>query len=415
MYKNLKEAFNKNFEVIITPAIINHIENYCIQWELHKKHPLTLNSVYIGIHKLSFLNSEDGQYLLGLFDTTIKEVAAVLKKTEGVEFKHNVASHPYNLFALWVYYKIVHSNVSAKQKHTACFCLLKMLQYKFFSGRIRIHFKHPPDQATMDYTLNELDNKFDIVKYGTWKKVIEAASLDIMDKKSIHYNALRTFATDKDVRDVVVNTFNKVSSRVKIIAQAWYRNKAHDRVITSSALTTEFEGKKIIKNISGIENMLSSIHSQIISGPAFIDHNDMEIVVSITRKISSEMLQRTLMQLSDVALQQARMDKHEAITKIKGYETIVSMRMLVNELLLVVYNACLLEKVNTKNPLRIIEKASNLMQSSQIKDLRVLRVKRSLDHFITELGISRRHATIVSLRSAVVIYLLLRSFKYMAN
>ncbi|MCP4394464.1 MAG: hypothetical protein GY804_09405 [Alphaproteobacteria bacterium] len=414
-YKNIKHAFETNFDFEVTPGQVRQIELYVHRWELKKEHPLTLGSAYLGIYTVSFVESVDGGFFFNLFNTNFNEVSNVIRYIQNIDLSRSTRTNPFNLFMLWIYYKIIISkSLSDKLKEIGTFNSIKMLIYKFFSGSIRTFFQHPPNKEIFDYTLNKsLDRKSDIIQLGTWKNVIEYSARNFLAESSIHDKTMLKFYPDEKVFYALTNTYGKTRSRVFTIAKSFYNNHETGKTMKTTSLTFEAGGEKVIKSITGLENLLSTMRAQLPSVTAFRDHNDIRQTCNIIKRAKAEALIRAVTNFSEEALVQTRQSRSEFIQKINGREYIVNVNKLMGDYLLCVYNHCMLDKVNLRQPLMIIKKFLDIFTSSQMKDEKVLLIKRSFDKFIKDQQISRRSATIVNLRNGLMVYILIKSFRFL--
>ena len=118
-------------------------------------------------------------------------------------------------------------------------------------------------------------------------------------------------------------------------------------------------------------------------------------------------MRNALVRISTIASYQYKKHKQEDIDKNGNY---VGYLVLVRNLIQAVYRQCVLDKVNLRSKLAILDKATNLFKSSRVAEPSIVKVKSSVERLIIETGVTRRPATVASLKIAVAIYLILLTF-----
>jgi hypothetical protein len=415
METSLKNSFKKSFNFEITKRHIIAIEKYTRAWEVYRNHPEALNGMLLAVKTISFTD-KDKDYLFEIFDTDIKSFYNAIKQVDGIDLSNNTITDPYNLFCLWLSHLILNSNLPKKDILSGCFNVIKMLHYKLFSGLIRKYFEFPPMESVMEYTISQLDNSFILVKLQSWKAVIEdLVTRLVYDKNNKHHTSILFFSSDYLVQYVIANSYANLNSRIKVIANLFYKYNQENKAIDSYTLIGEIEGKKILKDVKGLENLVLNVTNQITNSTTFINHDDIKKTTLFVKKVREENVLRILNYFSDLAVQQVNMDKYNYEKTIQGEDFIIHLKTLTSTMLKQIYNICIVDKVDISKPLRILEKAFNTYSSSQIKDPEILKVKRSFDNFVINTKITVRLQSIVALRLALIIYLLFRSFNFITK
>jgi hypothetical protein len=186
--------------------------------------------------------------------------------------------------------------------------------------------------------------------------------------------------------------------------------KAKGGVIADSTLLEDDKesGETRVKDVeNNFDTMITSVSNRVLNVNQFVRSDYIKIVCSKTAQTDIGMLRNVLVRFSTIASYQYKKHKQEDIAKNGDY---IGYLVLIRNLIQVVYRQCVLDKVNLRSKLAILDKATNLFKSSRISDPGVVRVKSSIDKMIVETGVSRRPATIASLKIAVALYLVLLTF-----
>ena len=415
----LKSAFKSipelNFE--ITSEMIKDLESFVVYFETKNEHSLTLNSAIYGVHPIYFLNT-DAQILFQIFGVTEDHVQLVLNEIPDsiISSDWYVLNDTYNQLTVWLAHRILNSKLTKEEKDKGLLSLFKMLNYKFFTSFVNHCYRYGANKAIMEATINSLSNKFDIIKYGTWKKVLEVRSLDIIDPVGIHYKTLLDYDDDLSIKYVLSDSQTRIRNKLKLINEEYAKRKEeNDAIGTYASTNVNSEGEKfIIDNVNVLDTMISNMLVQVQSTAKFIDNEAIKFISTIFKAIHPDTFRRILVMYSDLACVQANSGDQEKIGKIKstGEDIYIGVSVMISTFLQKTYRACILDKIDITNKKDVLVKARNLYTSSRVNDPDILMIKRSFSSFVVGCGESTRTATISSLTIGLMIYLLLLSFNY---
>lgn len=415
----LKSAFKSipelNFE--IDSKMISDLESFVVYFETKNEHSLTLNSAIYGVHPIYFLNT-DSQILFQIFGVNEEHVQLVLNEIPDsiISSDWYVLNDTYNQLTVWLAHRILNSRLSKEEKEKGLFNLFKMLNYKFFTSFVNHCYRYGANKAIMEATINSLSNKFDIIKYGTWKKVLEVRSEDIIDPTGIHYKTLMDYDDDIAIKYILSDSQTRIRNKLKLINEEYNKRKEeNDAIGTYATSNINSEGEKfIIDTVNVLDSMTSNMIVQVQSTSKFIDGEAVRAICNMFKAIHPDTFRRILVMFSDLACVQANSGDQEKMGKISSTkeDIYIGVPILISTFLQKTYRACILDKIDITNYGAVFLKAKNLYTSSRVIDPDVLMIKRSFSSFVVGCGESTRIATISSLTIGLMMYLLLLSFNY---
>lgn len=414
----LKTAFSNipelNFE--ITQEMLHDLESFVVYFETKNEHSLTLNSAIYGVHPIYFLNS-DAQILFDIFRVREEFIQNALNEIPDSVISSDwyVTNDTYNQLTIWLAHRIINSRFANEVKNKAIYNLFKMLNYKFFTSFVNHCYRYGANKAIMEATINGLSNKFDIIKYGTWKKVLEVRSEDIVDPSGIHYNTLKNYDDDKAIVYVLSDSQTRIRNKLKLINEEYNKRKdENDAIGTYMTSSVNSEGEKfIIDNVNVLDSMISNMIVQVQSTSKFIDNEAINTICKIFKAIHPDTFRRILVMYSDLACTQVNSGDMEKVGKTNTREDIyIGVPLMISEFLQKTYRACILDKIDVTNKGAVYQKAKNLYTSSRVIDPDILTIKRSFSSFVVSCGESTRVATLSSLTIGLMMYILFLSFSY---
>lgn len=406
----IKHLFTKNFDFQPSMAMAREISRWRILYENRDQHAEALNTPLLAVHRIKFM-PKDSDALFDIVGASRSEFVEVIRQSS-INNDFIVSSDAYNLLTMWVVHKFYNSNLPQQIRMKACEDVLFMLLVKFFSSLVGHWFPYAPKKEIMEATIDSLSDKFDIKKKETctWKLVLEARAKELLDPKNIHIGTIKTFIPDLKVTYVLTDTQTRMRTKLRLIVQAFHEMKAKGGVIADSTLLEDDKesGETRVKDVeNNFDTMITSVSNRVLNVNQFVRSDYIKIVCSKTAQTDIGMLRNVLVRFSTIASYQYKKHKQEDIAKNGDY---IGYLVLIRNLIQVVYRQCVLDKVNLRSKLAILDKATNLFKSSRISDPGVVRVKSSIDKMVVETGVSRRPATIASLKIAVALYLVLLTF-----
>lgn len=437
---HIKQDFSQ-FKLTINENVCKLIHRYVQKFELTGNAPSALNSPYIGNKENQiFFTESDVNQLFDLFNVSPSQFKNVIKQNTSIDTIRLVSSNYFNLFVLWVVYNLLNSNLSNKVKYFAAFNTLKMMHYRFFTSIVNHNFIYGADPNVMEYVMEkELNMKYDIKKYGTWRRVLEIRCADILGLEEvikryddnrdyriddfskvtnthIHYKALHSFVPDEAVLYILTDSQSRIRTKIGRITSLYYEAKKEAKAIGTNKLSGDIDGEKILKDISGTLDTISiRVTSSLTNIQQFIDPTLLRQVADTSSSVSVEMLKTTFLTFCNEAVDQNKANKlfetkPDEIYSIRPIGHGALVRLIIKE----VYRQCAISKISlTYNSRRqIIEKTKNLFSSSRIVDPNILIIKELLTDFILNQVKIRRKATVSSLQLCVILYIVVKTFDY---
>lgn len=401
-------------------ALFNHMEREVTQ--LIKRSSQTNNKVF-GIRMTSILEPITKYFqdffkdktLSGVTQLTNSEIRSSIKEITSINTNFKVASDPFNLFSIYAAHCFFSSNLPEKIKREAAFKCLMLLEYKFFTSLVNHRFKYRPDEDSMRALYEGLSAKFDIKQYGTWKEVLIARANTFLNEDGIHYNTFLRFDNDLRILYAITDLQTRIRNQINIFTEEFMRVKeSRDKIGNYTLAGSDVDGEKIIVDLSNsYDTMISSVYHDCLSIPHFIDDSVIRIVVSFFTSINQAKMKSTLIAFSELATKQTRSGQ-QMLTKIENGEEIdVGVQVLISSIIQKTYRYLILTDVNLKNVAAILKGTKDVYSSSRILDEGITRVRSSVLYLINNIQDSRREATVTSLRTAFVMYIILLSFKYL--
>ena len=426
----IKEAFEKAFPIEISTRFV-------MEYEMHDTNMQAFSSPFLGLWKCYFKDSDRSGFFdlfsletdtlnrlietrsgeVSVFGIDVKDIlkdsrrdsvtyskeaafsgisTATIKKTistiPSINTEFKVISDPFNLFCVYVVYRIG----------------LKLLQYKFFTSIVSFRYRFRPQEAAMHATYEQLTERFDVKKYGSWKAVIEKRVQEMLDDTSIHKQALTTFTDDKAVLYFISDFETRIRNQINVFTAEFMRVKdSRDLIGSYSSIATDGEGEKVLlAQEDKLESAILQLYNTALVTARFLDDH------------------RVLISFSEYAVRKYKEGKKDE-TKPQGeFTLLLGPAVFIRQAVQQSFRYCTNSGININNPLQVLKTVKGVFSSSRktvkgvfsssrISDSSILSVKMTVDVLVNEIQESRRETTVSALRIALVMYLVLLAFKIM--
>ena len=408
-------------QILLEKHVPNITANMCqeaikivCRYEIRGENMVAFNSPYLGTHKAYFL-PHDADAIFDCFGIYKTEFANDCKKCSAISSSWNVTGNDFNILIAWLVYNLgTLKNIPQKLIYDTRFNLIKLLLYKFFTGKVAVMFKYGVDEGVMQYTIDNLSAKSDIKKpeTSTWRLLIEQHVREALDVNSVHTSFISTFTPDEKLVYFLSDLHTRLSSKIKNVAEEYYKNYSEGNSIgTTSIMSNNEEGERVLGDLKAtLDNVIIQIQQLVLNPTAFINYNHMRLASGMSNT-RPELLRKLLTVFSDNAQQQYKAHKGDEIMITKKKEQLyIGYRVFIYELIQKSYRRAKIAGANMDSNIDILDKVRDAYRASRITDESILLIKNSADYFIEQNMQIQREATAVALRTSFILYIIILTF-----
>lgn len=312
----------------------------------------------------------------------------------------HVSSDLFNLSAMYLIHKFKTSPfLNDKQKQEAMLDVCLVMNFRFLTSLLYRYFKYPADPAVAAATYAQLSRKFAIKQYGNWFSTLEARCLDFLDEKSIHQNTLLNFNDDTEIVYMLNDAQGRVRDMLKNIYGEFLKVHASGKKITlTSSLSLDQNGEQIVRDKT--KNLLAYtryLHSIVADKNSFIKEELLSVICDSIHTLPPHLLRRSLEWLS-VNYRHANASEVEEIidlTLTHSFSYLENNRNLLKD---------------TNDLASLIAKLRGVYMSSRSTDTELLTMRKKAEKIIKHATGVRNDSVIASVRTGMMLYLVLRAF-----
>ena len=233
---------------------INELMNYIRKYADKNSKILLSSNMSV---RLIFTES-DKKIIYTVTGITQQEVTAAIRQSTAIKSTWQIATNPfYMLSAIIMHYFAIHNMPAELDAMTV------YMSYLLYVTSHKGSFKYLPNKQIMDYTINNLSNRFLIKQYGTIQAVIEHTVTNAIHDR---YSKEIVSGSDEDLKNIVTALETRVSSAVKNVAREFYKNHASGNYMFHEDEDLSEENFHLSDNISfKISRIVSVVTTSIVS------------------------------------------------------------------------------------------------------------------------------------------------------
>lgn len=454
----IRDTLEEHFPLTITPAIASAIVRYTTSFEVANMN--ALSTPYLGLVPIKFKESfkqeffdlfnVDGNAIAKFFSTHREDTFAgvslksllpsvrkgivdeeknykeqgiststinkVIKTIPSINTNFKVVSDPFNLFTNFAVYKILSSSIPDKLKQDAAAAVLKLLQYKYFTSLVNYRFRFKPSEAVMRTTIEQLSDRFDIRRYGTWKNVMDARVADILGKDSIHTKALTTFTDDKSVLYLITDFQTRIRNQLNIFVEEYMRVKQTGDIIGdygSTGTDSESGEKVLLDQEDRLTTAILKVYTDSLTTSRWLFEPAIKITASLFTALNTNLFKKYLIAYSEYAVVKNKQGNKEEVKEQNGEVLYIGPYVFTSQCIQQSIRYCLRNGVDISKPVEVLKTVRAVMSSSRVSDPAILAVRSSSGYICEQIGIVDRPATQSALKIGLVVYMVLLVLKEM--
>lgn len=409
MDKHVKDVFNDlcgelSFDNKLGDKIIRYMNSFISK---NVEHASFFGGNLTGVYVVKFTNSDRSVWFDEILNINEEELLPRLNDIINPVY-YVVAGDVFNLSCVWLshmFYKS--SKINEKRKNEIMSAIYNVLQFRFITSRLQRHWPYPCSKEVAEATLAAMSNKYAIKQKGTWIKVVQDRSDDIIDMKhSIHRLTIQRMEHDiRNTGESVGYLLTDTQGRNKALLKNIYGlqkqvQESGMRVNSTSSTFIEMDGEAVLKDkANALETYRNYLAGVIPDKPSFIKLDLISIIESSNKTMPVSMFRSTLSWISDSYGKgdKGKLEIDEVINKIMTH-------------LLTYLNQNRNAMKNKSDISGLISKMKGVYTSSRSTDELLLSIRDDVEEIVKKATKIKSGPSIAATRTGVMLYIVLRAF-----
>lgn len=400
MDKNIKAVFDDVCgDLVIDQKLVKRITDYKTKFvNRNDDHVAFFGGNLIGVEVIRFLPSDRNEWFNSILEIDEQDLEDRIYSLPDVNPEYQVSSDLMNLSCLWLVYALGrNAKLPSKIKEQGQFDTIMVLNIKFITSLMYHYFKYPADEDTARATYAELSYRFAIKQYGSWYKVLEVRSKDILEPHGIHGKVLKNFDNDVDIIYMINDVQGRLRDMVKNIYAVFMRIHTQGTRISSSSSIIEHDGVEILKDkTKSLTNYTRYIMSVLPDKNSFMKEDLMQVIERLIKTMPPKLFRQTLEWLSDNygTKNTAQIEKDINAVMVHAFDYLSGNRSLMR---------------NTTDVVGLITKLKGTYMSSRNTDVALKQIRTDFERITKEATGNKNSNILSSVRTGVMLYIVVRA------
>lgn len=243
----ITEAFSNKNNIT---KLLKTIQRYADKWS-----DLLLST---NLSKRLLFSNTDKKIIYDVTNISEREVKETIKKASVIKSSWIVATNPFYILSITIarWFKI--NKMDSEMMATMIY-----MSYVLYTSAHSNSFKHLPNKEIMDYTINNLSNRYIIKQKGTIQGAIEHTIGEAMTGR---FNDELIRGSDLDIKDIIYALQTRMHSFMNNIAEKFYENHKNGNYMFHEEEDLSEDNFRLSDNISfKIDRVVQLVSSAIIT------------------------------------------------------------------------------------------------------------------------------------------------------
>lgn len=408
MDKNIKAVFDDVCSnLVIDSKLVKRISDYKTRFiNRNSDHVAFFGGNLIGVHVIRFTPADRTEWFNDILECDESDLEDRLYSLPDVNPEFSISSDIFNLSCLWLTYALErNTKLSSRDKENGRFDTIMMLNIKLITSLMYHYFKYPADEEIARATYAELSYRFAIKQYGSWYKVMEVRTQDILDRKSIHYKTLKEFDRDVDINYMLNDVQGRLRDMVKNIYSVFMNIHAQGTRISTTSSILEHDGVEIFKDkVKSLSNYTRYILSVIPDKNSFMKEDLIQVIEKMIKTMPPKFFRLGLewLSLNYGGKYTNKIDELVTETMAHAFDYLGGNRSLMR---------------NTTDLPGLISKLKGTYMSSRNTDPTLKKIREGFEEIAKMATGSKNSNVIAGVRTGLMLYIVVRaiSMKHYIN
>lgn len=399
-YKNVKGVFEEiardiEFDKALADKLHRYKQNFIHR---NKEHASFFGGNLLGVNIIRFTPADKNNWFDNILLADEEILREKIHKLSSINPEWNVSSNVMNLSCAYVAHKLFHSALPAAIKRQAMFDVFMILQFKFITSIHTRFFSYLADKQVAEATYAALNMKFILKEKGSWLGLLTHRCIEILSRTSPHYNVISSMDSDKQVVDMLNAIHGAIKDYIKNIREVMERVRLTGGKVSSVSSVMGVNGEEILKDRTRGPIVYTNYLKSILADKnSFVREELVNIITSIIPSSSYNHLRNALEHISANYFK----SEHKKIEEIANLTLSHAFAYLADNR----------QSVRTNIDLaNMLMRLKGAYTSSRSTDPDLLRLRSLVEEVIRPAVNSKTEAVLASNRTAVLLYIVLRSY-----
>lgn len=402
-----KAVFNRTCPHVVADA---ELARRVIQFQIgfinkNEEHIAFFGGVLTGVQVVRFTEQDRGRFFTDVVQINDIEVEEQLHTVPAIVPTRNVSADVFNHTCLWLVHMFLTSkHLTPEVRQRAALAAALILQYRFLTSILMWYYKYPADPQVAAASYAQLSNKYAIKQAGSWQKLLEIRSMDLIKSPKeeggpgLHYNTCYEYENDDKIVYALNDNQGRIREIMKNLIAELKRVSAQGVKVRSTSAEIELDGEVFLRDkVKSLASYTTYLHSIISDKYTFIKYDILDILAEAMYTSPPAMVEQVLSWCT----------ANYRTRNGKEIEELIDMTM-VHSFGYLQDNRTVLKE--TTDLTSLIVRLKGVYTSARSTEVNLMKM-RDLSEAIVRKATTTKNASLVSsLKTSLMLYLVIRAF-----
>lgn len=220
----------------------------------------------LGVYPVKWYYSDTDRWWDEIWQVDDRALRTDIWNCKGIDKKRIISSDSFNHAMIYSLYGIHHSpKLNEKEKESTKTMVMMCLNIKFISSILAHFFKFPANKEVAEKAFNSLSMRYDIKVEGSWGKMIQKRSEDLVSPKGRYYRAYTTYYSNDEIVKCINDIQCRCKDTIKYMTEVYYETLNKGLKIATTQSTIEIDGVGLVKDIVRNKNVFVRYIKDVIN------------------------------------------------------------------------------------------------------------------------------------------------------
>ncbi len=350
-----------------------------------------------GVYPVRFTTQDKNDWNIGILDIDELKIRKQIVALPYIKESWVRGTDVMNISCLYLVHKIQNmKDLNPKVKHKVCMDVLLSLHFKLISSLMAWFFKYPVDPRIAEMTYANLSRKYAIKQHGSWFKVLENRCEDILASNSIWKRTIELFNDDMAIQNMINDIQGRLRAMIKKIWVVMAQVRDDDAKMQVVTGKVDLGDKVVVRDLIRDEHTyIRYLKDVSVDKVRFIRKDLINVIGNVITTMPEVQLGQVLNKYCDLSI--------ESDPKTVEFS---------EELLLHAFEIMNKDRTSASRNANLaaqLMKFRALYMASRNKEVKMIAMKEQAEHIAASAITSKSPTVIASLRTGLMLYILLRT------
>lgn len=251
----------------------------------------------LGVHVIRFRDADVLRFFNDVLDIDYTALENDIRAVDTVINTYKIGGDIFNLAIMYLLAQILKDKkMKDKDREHAAYNAGLIFFYRAIAAMLSAWFKYPADPKIAQAAYAALSYKFLIKKLGSWHRLMDYRSHNLITKVGVSYKKLTHLEVDEDLVVVINDGANSIRDMLfNYYVEFEKIRQQGDGIGITKSVTLDADGEEVVRaRIGSVDKSVALIRQFVTDERSFVRDEYIQVIVDINKNTSFRLLKESL-------------------------------------------------------------------------------------------------------------------------